>query len=205
MVSDSSIPADPVEQLRSLYELRGPHHVGEDVSQLDHALQCASLARAAGASDPLVVAALLHDVGHLVLIDEAAGRRLTPDDELRHHREGARYLAQWFGPEVTLLVAAHVDAKRYLCGVDHTYRFSLSDPARRRLDALGGPMSRAERAAFEGLAHHGAAVALRRWDDAAKVVGLEVTPFGGYLDELRSALLTGPGGAAARFGAGPAG
>ena len=50
-------------------------HYDEDLSQLDHALQTAALAVAADASDALVAAALLHDVGHLLEL----ARRRRPD------------------------------------------------------------------------------------------------------------------------------
>ena len=75
-------PTD-VEEIIALYEDRGREHYGEDVSQLDHALQCAALAQADGASDALVAAALLHDIGHLVVdvqADEAY--RMGVDDDV---------------------------------------------------------------------------------------------------------------------------
>lgn len=182
---------DPVEELRSLYERRGPHHVDEAVSQLDHALQAASLARAAGAPPALVAAALLHDVGHLVLIDAADGRRLAPSDELRHDDAGASYLAAWFGPEVTEPVRLHSAAARWLCATEVAYRFELSDPARRRMEARGGPMTRPEAEVFTSLPGHAEAVLLRRWDDAAKVVGIEVAPFSDHEALLRSLVRPG--------------
>ena len=43
---------------------------GEAVSELEHALQCADLARQAGAADDLTLAALLHDVGRYA-VDQA--------------------------------------------------------------------------------------------------------------------------------------
>ena len=49
-----------------LLETGGERYGGEDISQLQHALQCASLAEAAKASPALISAALLHDIGHLV-------------------------------------------------------------------------------------------------------------------------------------------
>ena len=40
-------------------------HLGEPVPIGEHMLQAGALAEAAGAEDPLVAAALLHDIGHL--------------------------------------------------------------------------------------------------------------------------------------------
>ena len=108
----------------------------------------------------------------------------------RHEAAGADFLSQWFGPEVTSPVARHVAAKRYLCAVDAGYLSELSPASVRSLHLQGGPMTQAEIAEFERDVHHRAAVQLRRWDDRAKVQGLEVPAFGEYQDLLRS-LTTG--------------
>ncbi len=155
----------------------------EDVTELEHALQAAALAIADGAPDHLVVAALLHDVGHLVSDDNA-----TLDDDLtddfRHERVGARYLTRWFGPEVTAPVALHVAAKRYLCAVEAGYLDGLSASSVRSLRLQGGPMPDAEIEAFERRPHHREATLVRRWDDRAKVGGLATAG----LDDYRSLL-----------------
>ena len=160
----------------------------EDVTELEHALQSAALAQADGAPDRLVAAALLHDVGHLVSDDN-----VTLDDDLtddfHHEHVGARYLTRWFGPEVTAPVVLHVAAKRYLCAVERGYLDGLSASSARSLRLQGGPMSDTEVEAFERRPHHREATLVRRWDDAAKVGGLDVAG----LDDYRS-LLTGLAG-----------
>jgi phosphonate degradation associated HDIG domain protein len=155
----------------------------EAVNELQHALQTAALAHAEGAADHLVAAALLHDVGHLVSDDNVA---LDEDlaEDFHHERVGARYLARWFGPEVTAPVALHVAAKRYLCAVESGYLDDLSPSSSRSLTLQGGPMSADEVEAFERLAHHEEATLVRRWDDRAKVAGLAVAD----LDDYRSLL-----------------
>ena len=50
---------------RLFSERGGSLYGGEGVTQLEHGLQAAFLAEEEGASDELVVASLLHDVGHL--------------------------------------------------------------------------------------------------------------------------------------------
>jgi gamma-butyrobetaine dioxygenase len=148
----------------------------EAVTELEHALQAAALAIADGAPDHLVAAALLHDVGHLVSDDNVTiDEQLSEDFE--HERVGARHLARWFGPDVTAPVALHVAAKRYLCAVEPGYLDGLSPSSVRSLALQGGPMSTAEVDRFERLAHHREATLVRRWDDRAKVAGLDVGAF----------------------------
>ena len=148
----------------------------EAVTELDHALQAAALARADGAPDHLVAAALLHDVGHLVSDDNATlDEDLT--DDFHHERVGARYLTRWFGPEVTAPVALHVAAKRYLCAVEPGYLDALSPSSVRSLGLQGGPMTASEVEAFEQRLHRAAAVQVRRWDDRAKIAGLDAGAF----------------------------
>ena len=151
----------------------------EEVTELEHALQAAALARADGAPDHLIAAALLHDIGHLVSDDNVPlDEELTED--FQHERVGARCLARWFGPEVTAPVALHVAAKRYLCAAETGYFDGLSPSSVRSLHLQGGPMSDAEIAAFERRPHHQAATMVRRWDDLAKVGGLEVVDLADY-------------------------
>lgn len=171
-----------LEPLFDLYARWGSGTYDEVVTQTDHARQCAALARAAGASDALVAAALLHDVGHLLDLADGGGPR--PGADLRHEDRGAVYLATWFGPEVTEPVRLHVVAKRYLCAVEPAYAAGLSAGSRRSLAVQGGPLDAGAAADFAGTPGAGAAVALRRWDDAGKVAGLERPAFGSYRDLL---------------------
>lgn len=171
--------ASPVETLRALFQAGGHLSYGERVSQLDHALQGAQLAEAEGADDELVCAVLLHDLGHLLHRDAAQAFAAGDDD--KHELLGARYLARWFGPGVVEPIAWHVQAKRYLCAVEAGYHASLSPVSQRTLAIQGGAMSAAEIADFEGLSHHRRAVAVRRWDDAAKEAGATTRPLDHFL------------------------
>jgi predicted HD phosphohydrolase len=149
---------------------------GSSVSQLDHALQTASLlAREVPADDELATAALVHDIGHLL---PGAG------DET-HAAAGADAVRGALGPRVADLVALHVDAKRYLVATEHAYGAELAPDSVASLVTQGGPMSPDEVAAFEALAPARAAVSLRRADDSGKVEGLEVRDLGDWAPVLR--------------------
>lgn len=167
-------------QIEKLFAERGDSgYGGESVTQLEHALQCALLAEQAGASPSLVVAALLHDIGHLLhdLPDSA------PDEGVddRHETSGHNYLKKHFSAAVSDPVRMHVAAKRYLCTVDENYYEQLSEPSIVSLELQGGTMSEAERADFESSTHWKEALELRRWDDLAKVVGLDTPALEHYL------------------------
>ena len=147
-------------------------YFGEAVTQAEHALQAAHLAETAGASREQVAAALLHDIGHLLhgLPEDIADRGVDG----RHEEAGAAWLARHFGPAVAHPVRLHVAAKRYLCAVEPGYREGLSPASRQSLELQGGPFTDEEARRFEQQPHWRSAVALRRWDDAAKVPGLAV-------------------------------
>jgi phosphonate degradation associated HDIG domain protein len=166
-------PATSVTEVVDLYERFGADHYDEELSQLAHALQTAALARGAGASDALTVAALLHDVGHLLDIRDAR----SAGGDLRHEATGAQYLARLFGPAVTAPIALHVRAKRYRCAVDPAYHAALSAASTHSLVLQGGPLREDEAAAFESHPSFEDAVALRGWDDLGKVEGLDVGTF----------------------------
>ncbi len=173
----SDVPTT-LDELFELYESRGDRKYGEDVTGLDHALQCAALATADGATSELVIAALFHDVGWL-LVDDELSENVTPVND-EHAALGARILAPLLGPSVAQPVALHVMAKRWRCTIDPDYFDELSEASQITFIAQGGSLGTDERARFE--AHPGfvAAMALRSWDDRAKIPHLSVAPLATY-------------------------
>lgn len=166
----TSTPALQLRIERALDGLRlgtGRDYIGEPVSQLEHALQCASLAQAAHADEHEVLAALFHDIGHLIAPEgsaEMAGLGIC-----EHERLGAEWLAALgFAPAVCELVGAHVQAKRYLAQRTPGYVSRLSPASLGTLEFQGGPMSAQEAARFETDPLFKAKVRLRSWDEAAK-------------------------------------
>lgn len=159
-----------IAEIEALFAARGGAHYGEGVSQTEHALQAALCAERDGATPALIAAALLHDIGHL-LVDE-------PEDiaehgiDTEHESVASAWLSRHFGPEVTEPVRLHVAAKRYLCTAEPGYLERLSPASVLSLKLQGGPLSDAEAAAFAAGPQAAAAASLRRWDDEAKVAGL---------------------------------
>lgn len=175
-----------VDDVIALYERWGGIHYDDRVSQLDHALQCASLAEQAGAAPHLVAAALLHDIGHLLELARSDGTIGDLAVDRGHEHVAVRALAGVFGPEVLVPIQLHVEAKRYLCAVEPGYTATLSDGSVRSLATQGGPMSADEVARFESRPEASDAADVRRWDDAGKVEHLGVAPLRHFVPLLRS-------------------
>ena len=179
---------DPVDVIVGLFATEGAAaYLGEPVSQAAHMLQCAALAERDGASDALVAAALLHDVGHFTGTGARTDDRSDPREgtDNRHSYTGALWLSQWFGLEVTEPVRLHVDAKRYLCACVPGYAAGLSPASLSTLALQGGPMQDSELADFEENPYAAAACRVRRWDDAAKDPQAPVPQFDHFRPVLR--------------------
>lgn len=149
------------------------------INQRAHALQAAWLAEQAGCEPSLITASLLHDIGHMVHVlgEDPAANGI--DD--KHEELGHAWLTRWFGPDVTEPVRLHVAAKRYLCAAEPDYFAKLSPDSVRSLALQGGPMSEAELAEWRANPFSAAATQLRRFDEAAKVKGLETPPVAHFL------------------------
>jgi phosphonate degradation associated HDIG domain protein len=173
------------ERILELFRDRGhAAYFGEAVSQTEHALQTAWAAERDQAGPALIAAALLHDIGHLLhdLPENAADKGIDG----RHEELGALWLKRFFGTEVTEPIRLHVPAKRYLCAVDPAYLRLLSEASLLSLRVQGGAFSIEEAEAFRAHPHAEAALALRRWDEAAKVKGLATPDVRHFLSYLES-------------------
>lgn len=175
-------PTEVVSGIFDVFRERGDLAYGERVTEKQHALQCATLARIDGEADVVVAACLLHDYGHLIhnLGEDIADRGV----DAAHERIGANRLSAWFPPEVVEPIRLHAAAKRYLCWKEPAYFQGLSDASRKSLALQGGKMTEAEAREFEANPHFDRAIRLRRYDDSGKQPEM-VTP---DLEELRPLL-----------------
>jgi phosphonate degradation associated HDIG domain protein len=180
--------SDPIDEILALYGHKGDWSYGEGVSMRQHSLQAAWLAEQEDAGAALIVAALLHDIGHLLhdLPEDIADRGV----DAQHESIASAWLSQHFPPAVSEPVRLHVAAKRYLCAVEPDYFGSLSPASLQSLDLQGGPMLPDEVERFAREPFGPAALRLRRWDDLAKLVGLK-TPDFAYYRPAMEAVLTG--------------
>lgn len=154
-------------QIIQLFETNGGSmYGGEAVTQLEHALQAAYRAKQANAKDSLIVASLLHDVGHLLHdLPEMASEDGIDDV---HEELAANFLTKYFIDDVVEPVKLHVQAKRYLCATDPAYYESLSQPSKTSLEFQGGVMNDEEVKNFKTNPFYFDAISLRKWDDLAK-------------------------------------
>jgi 2-amino-1-hydroxyethylphosphonate dioxygenase (glycine-forming) len=154
-----------------LYRQHGDaEYIGEPVSQLEHACQSGLLALRANADPEVVLAAFLHDIGHLCATSEMT--QMDGLGTLCHEKIGAEYLRAHGLPErIAQLVESHVDAKRYLTFKDPVYFQNLSEASKQTLRWQGGPMTADEALAFEKNPDFETMLLLRRWDEAAKEEG----------------------------------
>lgn len=178
------MPATSLAEVVELYRTWGTQRYDEEVTQLDHALQSAALARAEGAADELVAAALLHDVGHLLELRDGGAADGRVEVDLGHEARGARWLAAVLPPAVTGPIALHVAAKRYRCAIDPTYEQGLSAGSTASLARQGGAMSATEAERFAAHPAADDAVRLRGWDDGGKVLDLDVGTLDDYVEVL---------------------
>ncbi|HEY3179673.1 MAG TPA: HD domain-containing protein [Casimicrobiaceae bacterium] len=163
----------------------GRAYEGEGVTQIEHALQTAAQAEAAGAPPALIAAALLHDLGHL-LNDQGETPTLRGVDDL-HQFAALPFLRPLYGSDVLEPIRMHVDAKRYLCATRPDYYAALSADSKRSLVLQGGVYSADEASRFIKQPHAEDAVKIRLWDDLAKIPDAVTPPLAHFVPALEAA------------------
>jgi len=179
-----------VQRIVQLFHERGNGRYGsEAVSQLQHAIQCAVLAKRAGSESTLVAASLLHDIGHIIDendLPESDHQNL--DDQ--HEERAYEWLKSNFGRAVADPVRLHVVAKRFLCTTEPEYIKALSPTSLKSYHDQGGLMSQPEIDDFRDEPFAFEAVQLRRWDDLAKDPNLEIPAIEDFVPLLEQLILS---------------
>jgi [1-hydroxy-2-(trimethylamino)ethyl]phosphonate dioxygenase len=159
-----------------VFDRRGDEeYLGEPVTMAQHMLQGATIAAQSAMPEEIVVAALLHDIGHFT---SEFGTFSMDDTEDRYHEEaGAELLEQFFPSVVTDCVRYHVAAKRYLCATKPDYFKRLSEASIHSLSLQGGPMSAEEVETFEKNPNLKEIVQVRYLDEAAKRADMETPDY----------------------------
>lgn len=180
--------------LAEIFDRRGgEEYLGEPVTMAEHMLQGATMAEEAGLPDEIVVAALLHDIGHFT---SEFGTFSMDDTEDRHHEDaGAEVLAEFFPPVIVDCVRHHVAAKRYLCATRPEYFKRLSEASVHSLMLQGGPMSAEEAAEFETNPNLEAIIQVRYLDEAGKRADMETPGFAHFADKVQAQVDRHLGGA----------
>jgi phosphonate degradation associated HDIG domain protein len=155
------------EVISLLRDSGGEQYFGEPVSKLEHAEQCAWHAQQAGADEELILASLLHDVGHL--IDTESAVRDERVGVVNHDDVGRQWLLErGFSERLATLVGGHVDAKRYLTATNASYMERLTPASQETLRLQGGPMDESTAETFACAPELRDMLRLRSWDEMAK-------------------------------------
>ena len=173
----TEVPDATTDDIMTLFEQYGNEdYDGEPVSQASHMIQCAMLAMQEEADDELMLAAFLHDIGHLLKHRQATGAMGTYG-VVDHEGIGAVYLRnRGFSDRVCAVVENHVQAKRYLVAVEPSYKDNLSEASVQTLIWQGGPMKEAEADRFRQHPFFDDIIRVRIWDEEAKDAHASILP-----------------------------
>ena len=177
-----------IEKIKCIFVERGSEQYGtEAVTQLQHALQSGLLAEESGAPETMVIAALMHDIGHI--FNESPLPESCEDNlDDKHEFVANAWIKEQFGPVVADPIRLHVIAKRYLCTKYPNYESQLSPTSLKSYHDQGGPMSSEEMTQFESESFYREALELRKWDDLAKARDKVTPTFNHFIPALKSCL-----------------
>ena len=163
-----------INSIRNLILKNGHMTYGETMTVLSHSVQSGLIATRKNFDDHLVVAAFLHDIGHMLPI--AIDKDMNGYGSIDHEASGADYLQKsGFAEEVTMPIRNHVLSKRYLCTVNENYYATLSDASKKTMEYQGGLLDNDSVVAFENQLYFESSLELRYIDDEAKEEDFVVT------------------------------
>jgi 2-amino-1-hydroxyethylphosphonate dioxygenase (glycine-forming) len=176
-----------IDEIRQLFEQHGKAaYYGEEVSQFQHAAQSGLLAEQQGFDKDTILAAFLHDIGHLLPSDQAVDH-MEGYGRKNHELLAADWLlARGFSGKTAALIANHVNAKRYLVAKKEGYYEQLSEASKQTLEFQGGKMEEQEAARFEQDPLFDQYIQMRYWDEAAKALDMTTPDLDYFLEMMRS-------------------
>ena len=175
--------ADDITACLDLYRNHGDaDYIGEEVSQLQHALQCAHQAKEQYPNYPeVILGAFFHDIGHLIALDDGKTidmvfKNISMDGLglEKHEQIGGDFLdIMGFPDTVGDLARNHILAKRYMITTDKSYYDNLSEASKQTFWKQGGYLDKDLCDAFLNDPNHQIYLECRLWDDMAKVKNFE--------------------------------
>lgn len=170
---------DGLKKVDNLYKKHGDKaYIGENISQREHVVQSALLAETYleniacedDTRSSIILGALFHDVGNLLMYEYPNQFKLTADlGILDHEVHGSNYLRNLgFNEFICSLVKNHVYTKRYLITKNPEYFNVLSDASKKTFEYQGGLLTELEIQNYENDPNFKWHLKMREWDDMAK-------------------------------------
>lgn len=165
-----------IDELFNYYVKYGNYdYIGEPVSQVEHMVQAAMLAEKDGQSKDVILAALFHDIGHLLQLESKESETMGKYGIKNHEKIGANYLRDCgFKYPIPELVENHVKVKKYRTYKNPSYYNQLSEASKQTLKYQGGPMNSEEATRFELDPLFELSLKIRDYDDSAKMENIKI-------------------------------
>ena len=175
-----------IEKIIKNYKTNKSLYIGEKVTMTEHMIQSAMLAEKHRCSSSLVCASLLHDYGHFIL--DNPDQLVNKKEDGKHEEVAYLYLKKYFNKNVVEPIKIHVNAKRYLARNQKYYNI-LSQASKASLHLQGGVMNDKEAVDFEKEKFFDDDIKLRKFDEAAKKIGVKMKNINDYKNLLNSNLI----------------
>ncbi len=159
--------SNKVKELIELYKKKGnTEYFGENMTKTKHMLQCATLALKNEEKEEIILACLLHDIGHFLAEDDMDGYGVKD-----HGKLASEYLKNiGVSKNIYKLIEKHTDVKRYLVTKNiNDYYNKLSEASKKTFEIQGGRMSNEELKSMDRNIKLADMIKVRIYDDKSKI------------------------------------
>ena len=177
---------DIIEKIISNFKNNKSLYIGENVTIAEHMIQSAMVAEKTKSKDSLICSCLLHDYGHFIVEDP--DELVKNNQDGKHEDIGYEYLKKFFKKDIVEPIKHHVLAKRYLAR-DKKYYNRLSEASKVSLKLQGGVLNNKEAKIFEKDEFFKDSIKLRKFDEAAKKIGVNIKDISEYKNLLKLSLI----------------